>query len=213
MVLAPATPVQAGQHALVHLSESPVAMVAPMLVLGVAAVFSGYLVNPQWDKEIGIPGHWISEFLLTGVEHAAPALVGQIELHDFSRWLATVSTVVAVAGLGLGFLLYRRRREGQQEPQRDPLEAAGPIHTLLSQKYYVDALYEGAVVRRAFYRYMAATLDWLDRNIVDGTVDAIGWIFRNIGSVIGRLQTGQVQAYGTAIALGSLLILLGLLMS
>jgi NADH-quinone oxidoreductase subunit L len=209
----PATSGLAGQHALVHLAESPVAMVAPMLVLGVAAVFSGYLVNPQWVKEFGIPGHWISEFLLTGVEHAAPVLADRIELHDFSRWMATISTVVAVAGLGLGALLYWKRRDGGQVPRRDPLEAAGPVHTLLTQKYYIDALYEGAVVRRAFYRIIAGSLDWLDRNLVDGTVDAVGWIFRNIGSVIGRLQTGQVQAYGTAVALGSLLILLGLLLS
>ena len=212
-----ATPALGGQHAGVHLAESPLAMVAPMLVLGMAAVFSGYLANPQWVKEIGIPGHWISEFLLTGVEHAAPALVGQIELHDFSRWMATVSTAVAVAGLALGLLLYRRRREDervpQRGPQRDPLEAARPVHALLTQKYYVDALYEDAMVRRAFYRTIAAGLDWFDRNLVDGTVDAIGWIFRNIGSVIGRLQTGEVQAYGTVIALGSLLILLGLLLS
>ncbi|MCI0845533.1 MAG: NADH-quinone oxidoreductase subunit L [Chloroflexi bacterium] len=208
----PATSGLSGQHALVHLAESPVAMVAPMLVLGVAAVFSGYLVNPQWVKEFGIPGHWISEFLLTGVEHAAPVLADRIELHDFSRWIATISTVVAVAGLGLGALLYWRRQDGRQVPRRDPLEAAGPVHTLLSQKYYIDALYEGALVRRAFYRIIAGTLDWIDRNLVDGTVDAVGWIFRNIGSVIGRLQTGQVQAYGTAIALGSLLILLGLLL-
>ena len=68
------------------------------------------------------------------------------------------------------------------------------------------------MVRRAFYRTIAAGMEWLDRNLVDGTVDAVGWIFRNIGSVIGRLQTGQVQAYGTVIALGSLLILLGLLL-
>ena len=68
------------------------------------------------------------------------------------------------------------------------------------------------MVRRAFYRGIAATVDWFDRNLVDGTVDALGWIFRNIGSVIGLLQNGQVQAYGTVIALGSLLILLGLLL-
>ena len=209
----PATSALGGQHAGVHLAESPVVMVAPMVVLGLAALFSGYLTNPQWVKEMGIPGHWISEFLLTGVEHGAPALLGQIEIHDFSRWMATVSTGVAVAGLALGALLYRRRREDQREPRRDPLEAARPVHTLLSQKYYVDALYEEAMVRRAFYRYIAAGLEWLDRNLVDGSVDAIGWIFRNIGSVIGRLQTGQVQAYGTVIALGTLVILLGLLLS
>ena len=206
-----ATPGQAGQHAEVHLAESPAVMVLPMLVLGLAAAFSGYLANPQWVEELGIPKHWFTGFLLEGLGGALPA-VGALEAADFSRWMATVSTVAAVAGLGLGFYLYRRSREDQREPQRDPLEAARTVHSLLSRKYYVDALYEDAVVRRAFYRTIAAGMEWLDRNLVDGTVDAVGWIFRNIGSVIGRLQTGQVQAYGTVIALGSLLILLGLLL-
>ena len=205
---AQATPVQAVQHVAVHLAESPLTMVAPMLMLGLAAVFSGYLANPQWVDEIGIPKHWVTGFLLEGLGGALPAVL-HLEPADFSRWMATVSTVVALAGLALGILLYRRRRRDG----RDPLEVAGPIHTLLSQKYYIDALYEGVVVRLAFYRIIVASLDWLDRNLVDGTVDAVGWIFRNIGSVIGRLQTGQVQGYTTVIALGSLLILLGLLLS
>ena len=87
------------------------------------------------------------------------------------------------------------------------------MHTLLSQKYYVDALYEDALVRRAFYRNFAGAVDWLDRNVVDGLVDTVGWIFRNLGPVIGRLQTGQVQAYGAVIAFGTLLIILGFLLS
>jgi len=56
-------------------------------------------------------------------------------------------------------------------------------------------------------------VDWLDRNIVDGLVDTLGWIFRNLGPIIGRLQTGQVQSYGGVIVFGSLLIILGFLLS
>ena len=56
-------------------------------------------------------------------------------------------------------------------------------------------------------------MEWLDRNIVDGLVDTLGWIFRNLGSMIGRLQTGQVQSYGGVIVFGSLLIILGFLLS
>ena len=69
------------------------------------------------------------------------------------------------------------------------------------------------MVRNAFYRILAGTVDWLDRNIVDGVVDALGWIFRNLGPVIGRLQTGQVQSYGGVIVFGTLLIILGFLLS
>ena len=199
----------AAQHGRVHLGESPILMWFPMLILGAAAIVSGYIANPQWDSQWGIPGHWISGFLGTGLAGIVPSLGHVLEPHDFNRWMAAVSTVVAVAGLGLAALVYLRRRAGDQ---RDPLETARPVHTLLSQKYYVDALYEDALVRRGLYRYFAGTVDWMDRNVVDGAVDTLGWFFRNIGSAIGRLQTGQVQAYGAAIALGSLLIILGLLL-
>ena len=91
---------------------------------------------------------------------------------------------------------------------------AGPVHRLLSEKYYMDALYEGAVVRRFFYRGFAGTLDWLDRNLVDGVVDLFGWLFRNFGPlVLSRIQTGQVQTYGAVVVLGGLAILLGFLLT
>ncbi len=199
-----------GHEGGVHLAESPVVMLLPMLVLGAAAIASGYLANPQWEEEIGIPRHWISGFLLTGLENTVPVLAGHMEVHGFSRWLATVSTIGAVTGIALAASLYLRRREAGE---RDPLEAAGRVHTVLANKYYLDALYEDAVVRNAFYRILAGTVDWLDRNIVDGVVDALGWIFRNLGPVIGRLQTGQVQSYGGVIVFGTLLIILGFLLS
>ena len=193
-----------------HLGESSVVMLFPMLVLAIAAIASGYIANPQWDKEIGIPGHWISGFLLTGLQDSVPVLTGHLEIHDFSRWMAAVSTIAALAGLAVAGILYLRRRDGAE---RDPLEAAKLVHTLLSKKYYVDALYEDALVRRIFYRGFAGTVDWIDRNLVDGTVDSLGWIFRNIGSAIGRLQTGEVQAYGAAILFGTLVIILVFLLS
>ena len=211
---APAVPTEAADHSTrpggFHLGESPVVMLFPMVALGAAAIASGYIANPQWDREIGIPGHWISGFLLTGLENTVPVLTGNLEIHDFSRWMAAVSTIAVVTGLVVAGILYLRRREGGWQ---EPLEAAKPVHTLLSKMYYVDALYEDAVVRQAFYRRFVGTVDWLDRNLVDGTVDTLGWIFRNIGSAIGRFQTGQVQAYGSAILFGTLVIILVFLLS
>ena len=196
-----------------HLGESPKEMLAPMYVLGAASVVAGFLVNPQWIDFIGIPKHWITEFLLGGLEHSL--LPPGVELHapDFSPMMALASTGIALAGLGLGWLLYRGWTRQGAEP-REPLRIAGPVHRLLLEKYYMDALYEGAVVRRFFYRGFAGTLDWLDRNLVDGVVDLFGWIFRNFGPlVLTRIQTGQVQTYGAVVVLGGLAILLGFLLT
>ena len=192
----------------VHLAESPLVMLLPMLVLGVTAVLLGYLANPQWTEEIGIPRHWITGFLGDG-------LLAALDIHehahtlDFSRWMAIISTVAALSGIGIALLIYARRR-GQG---KDPLEKAGAVHTLISQKYYMDTLYEDVVVRKGFHRIFAGLLDWLDRNLVDGVADLIGWFFRNIGTAIGKFQTGQVQAYATGVAFGVLAIILALLLA
>ena len=205
---AQASPAGASHYGGVHLAEPPWVMLLPMLVLGVFAVLVGYLANPQWTKEIGIPRHWITGFLGDGLS-AALGVVGHAETLDFSRWMATVSTVAALSGIGLAWLLYLRR----SDQRTDPLERVKPVHTLLSQKYYMDSLYENLVVRKWFYRVFAGTTDWIDSNIVDRIVDTIGWLFRNIGTAIGKFQTGQVQAYVTGIAFGVLAIILALLLA
>ncbi|MBT97606.1 MAG: NADH-quinone oxidoreductase subunit L [Dehalococcoidia bacterium] len=203
----PAAEASHGAHGGVHLHESPFVMVLPMLVLGVIAVLIGYIANPQWVDEFGIPQHWITAFLSDGLAEAK-GLVGHHDTLEFSRGMALVSTLAALSGIGLAALVYLKRR-GQGS---DPLERIKPIHTLLTQKYYMDVLYEDVVVRKGFYKVFAGTMDWIEKNLVDGTVDLIGWFFRNIGTAIGKLQTGQVQTYATVIAFGVLAIILALLL-
>ena len=199
---------EGGHHGGVHLAESPWVMVAPMAVLGFGAVVVGYVINPQWVGFLGVPIHWVTGFVADGLL-AATGGEGHAELPDFSWPMAGISTGAAVGGALAGLAVYGLRRDQALEP----LRILGPLYTLLSQKYYVDALYENLIVRRSFYRIFAAFANWLDRRFVDGIVDFVGWLFRNIGSAVARLQTGQVQAYGTAIALGSLLIILGFLLA
>ena len=192
----------------VHLAESPIFMWFPMVLLGVAAVFSGYLLNPQWVEVFGIPKHWITEFLIEGLKSTPLGGVVHLEVPAFNRWMVEASTVIALAGIGLASVLYLRRSAAN----KDPLESIKPVHTLLSRKYFLDELYEDVIVRRSFHNGIARVVDWVDRVVVDGVVDAIGLISRNLGpNFISRFQTGEVQAYGIALTLGSLLILLGFL--
>ena len=197
-----------GHHGGVHLAESPWVMVAPMMVLGIGAVVIGYVINPQWISFLTVPVHWVTGFVADGL-HVATGGEGHAKLPDFSWPMAGISTAAAAGGALLGLAVYGLRRD----QSREPLRILGPVHTLLSQKYYVDHLYEELIVRRSFYRYFAGLTNWLDRRLVDGIVDLVGWFFRNIGTAVGRLQTGQAQAYATGVALGSLLIILGFLLA
>ena len=47
----------------------------------------------------------------------------------------------------------------------------------------------------------------IDRTIIDGFVDANGWIGRNAGGLLRQVQTGQLQAYGVVTSLGILVII------
>ena len=206
---------EGAHHGGVHLAESPWVMVAPMAVLGIGAVVIGYVINPQWISFLTVPVHWVTGFVADGL-HVATGGEGHVKLPDFSWPMAGISTAAAVGGALLGLAVYGLpfgRLRASAAELREPLRLLGPVHTLLSQRYYVDHLYEGLIVRRSFYRYFAGLTNWLDRRLVDGIVDLVGWFFRNIGTAVARLQTGQAQAYATGVALGSLLIILGFLIA
>ena len=173
-----------------HPHESPFSMVAPMAVLAVLAIVAGLLASPIID--LGpIPKHWLVHDFL----HSKAG--------DFNITIAAGSTVLALAGILLAYVMYVGRWISA--------ERVGswfrPLYVLFSRKYYFDELYEGVVTVRLFYRGAAQALDWADRSIVDGAVRMIDQFGRNAGRAIAQLQTGQVQGYGMAVSVGVLAIL------
>ena len=179
----------------VHLAESPLVMVLPMMALAVASILSGYLANPQREL-FAIPAHWFGEFVI-------PALAAKAEILPLNRNLAIITMVLAVAAMGLAAVIYLLR----WRPPKAVDQTLAPARHLLTERYYVDRLYEQGLVARIFYRYLGGFLEWFDQQIVDGLVDAAGWLSRNAGWAVGRLQTGQAQVYAMGISLGILVIL------
>ena len=180
-----------GWHA--HMAESPLVMVLPMGVLAVLAVVSGFVANPPFEL-LAIPKHWIGEFLVAPLGHA--------ESPQFIGWVAALSIVLALAGIGLAWATYAA---GKIAPDRLTYR---PLYQLTMRKYYMDDLYERLIVGQVFYRYGAGLLDWFDKVFVDGVSDNIGWFGRNIGRGIAHVQNGQVQAYGSIFTVGAVIILL-----
>ena len=81
----------------VSLHESPKVMVVPMAALAVLAVVIGFVANPLTDLGI-VPIHWFTHFMGEGpVTVVAP---------EFDILLAVVSSVVAVGGIYLAYMMY-----------------------------------------------------------------------------------------------------------
>jgi NADH-quinone oxidoreductase subunit L len=188
---------QSGGHG-VHLAESPWVMVLPMVVLAVPAVVSGFLANPVsdiWGLGL-VPTHWFSELM---------GSVDLVEVHPegFDFIMAFGSTLVALAGIGLAYLMYQTRSVSPDKVT----SAMKPLYIAALRKYYFDDLYEDWITRRGFYKILAGATDWVDRNIVDRVGVGVGFAGRNLGQVIGTLETGQVQAYGAGMSIGIIIIL------
>ena len=178
----------------VDVHESPGTMVWPLIILAVPAALAGILANSVFNLGI-IPAHWMSHFL--DYNEAV-----QVETAKFNLLIAALSTVVALLGIGLAYLMYISRAISPEGMGR----ALRPVHTLLYRKYFMDELYEDVIVKRGFYGGVAYVLDWVDTSVVDKIANFCGWLGANTGTALRQVQTGQLQAYGMGISVGVLII-------
>ena len=162
--------------------------ILPILILTIPSIIVGFVVNPVIDIGI-VPEHWFSHFL-----HA--------EYQKFNLVMAICSGLVALFGILLAYLIYSARIFAPDQSST----YLKPIHTVLVNKYYLDELYEKYITNRFTYGFLAASLDWIDKYLIDGMVQVVDYSGRNIGKGLSHLQSGQVQGYGAVISLGVLVI-------
>jgi NADH-quinone oxidoreductase subunit L len=77
---------------------------------------------------------------------------------------------------------------------------------VLYNKYYVDELYDRIVVQPVV---RASKFFWrvIDAGIIDGTVNAVGWLAKGVGWGVSNIQTGAVNTYAFILTVGVLIIL------
>ena len=206
-----------------HAHESAAVMTVPLAVLAFFAMALGLLGTPAWP--------WFTAFLESrplAFDFAGFGEPGLLPL------MAATSLLVLLA-LGVGWRLYvTKANDSDADP--DVLQTASPtVFRWLESRLYFDELY-GATFLRA-YALCAAFAAWLDRRLWGGLValvadgfQALGqwnksvdgqWIdggfdkgceeLTTAGGVLAWLQTGRAPGYLRTLALGLLLLLLGLM--
>jgi len=132
------------------------------------------------------------------------------------------SVLIAAAGI----LLARTFYETSPEISTRLATRYAGAHRLLSNKYYVDELYDATVISgtmgsaRGLWAVDRNVVDgavngtgWVtvisawfsgltDRTVVDGLVNLVGWISQESSYVFRRLQTGLVQNYALLMLFG-----------
>src|SRR5437867_473098 len=179
-------------HLYDHAHESPTVMTLPLILLAVGSATLGILIGFPPDQG------FIHSFLqpaveVEGVEHTAE--IGTILA------LAAVSVAAGLLGIAVGFLMYARHRPDPAAVTR----AAGPLYTLLVNKYFVDELYDNRILGlgRAFFGVLWA----FDVHVIDGIANGIGRLASIGGGGARRLQTGVVGNYALTVVVGLFVVL------
>jgi NADH-quinone oxidoreductase subunit L len=81
------------------------------------------------------------------------------------------------------------------------------IRTILLRKYYVDELYDAAIVQPIRVTADRGLWRGIDIGIIDGALDGLGVYLVRLGEVVRRLQTGSVRAYAASLLVGVVLVL------
>lgn len=163
-----------------HPHESPASMTLPIIVLALLSAGGGF---------INIPGFLSSAYPLAEHENTTAMII---------------SASFGIIGILVAFYLYVL----QPRVAESLKNAAGPIYTLVANKYYVDEFYSHAIVRPL--ESISRVLLWrgVDEGIIDtGLVNGLGKIVRGWGALFRRLQSGSIRNYATLVLAGSLIVI------
>jgi NADH-quinone oxidoreductase subunit L len=173
--------------------ESPPVMTVPMVLLAVGAVLGGLL---GLSATTGLVHGFLSP--VVGEAGHEPVATG---LPEFA--LVLVATAVALAGLGLGWLVYGSGLIDWAAVR----VRLGVLQRALARGWYVDDVYGSVVVlpgkvTLAFLAYV------FDQRVIDGAVNGLGSAFGRFAGTGRRVQTGLVRSYALVFLLGAVALLL-----
>ncbi|MBI5947020.1 MAG: NADH-quinone oxidoreductase subunit L [Chloroflexi bacterium] len=174
-----------------HPHESPWVMTAPLLILAVPAIAAGWL-----NISGGPIDSWFADLLNGALPH--------VHEHGsaFEWGIALSSSAVALAGIGLAWVIYYKRWVTSKSIR----DVALPVSVVFENKYFLDRLYEDFFVRTVLQRGWNRLLELNDKYVVDGAVNGAGTSARWVSGQLRAIQNGQMQTYGIGIAAGVVIV-------
>jgi NADH-quinone oxidoreductase subunit L len=180
-----------------HLHESPRSMTLPLIVLGVLSVAGGFVGLPAW-----LGANRFSHFLEPSLALAIIREPSESS-HSTELLFAILSIGVAITGIFLAYRLYIVR-------PNSPAKLAARfqwIHRVLFRKYYVDELYDAAIITPVHKGSTDILWKKADAGFIDGIVNGTGQTVRNLASVFKHVQNGLLRSYAAWILLGMVAII------
>jgi len=178
----------------VHVHESPAVMTIPLILLAILSIIGGWVGVP-----LAFGGHNEFEHFLDPVFNPTTHIVEHVATRNAEPILAAASVLTALLGLYFAWLFYYKK-PGTAATLAERIK---PVYNLLDHKYWVDEIYGRFVVAPLFIvsRYVLGGL--IDTGIVQGSAAVATGTTRGAGSIVRRMQSGNIRSYAGWLAFGA----------
>jgi NADH-quinone oxidoreductase subunit L len=191
-------------HGGVH--ESPWIMLAPLVVLAALSIVGGWVGVPKalggsakfenyLKPAIHSPADVAAEEQGSAATEEAAEEPGE---RSTELTFTVISVGVALAGLGLAWLLYIRRPE---LPRRITSRIHG-LYLMVLHKYYIDEGYQLVLIKPLMALSTHVFWRGVDQGLIDGAVNGAGTASKEIGNELRRMQSGNIRSYAAWVAAG-----------
>ncbi|MDZ4799267.1 MAG: NADH-quinone oxidoreductase subunit L [Bryobacteraceae bacterium] len=167
--------------------ESPLVMTGPLMILAVLSLGGGFLNIGSYLEPVFATAHHAAE----GAAHHGDPMLGYI------------ATAAGLIGIALAYVFYVL---SPSLPDTFSNLFSMP-YRWLSNKYYVDEAYDSTIIQPIIGG--SRTLLWkgIDVGLIDGIVNGVAALARNVGGGLKLLQSGYVRSYAAWIVIGSVVII------
>ena len=170
-------------YAAENAKDPPWVMIVPLIILSILSIIYGVFQSDFYNFFNGV--YNMSTF--------------KFDIPWYIEWLPFIFVLL---GLLIAYLYYATYKLSAENFARK----SGIIYKIVKNKYYLDFLFTNIIAER-FMLILAKIFNLIDKYVIDGIVNGIGWIFKNLSDYFKKIQVGIVQYYA-AIMLGGLIAIL-----
>jgi NADH-quinone oxidoreductase subunit L len=173
------------EHAHGEPHESPWIMTVPLVVLALLSIVGG-VINLPFNDDVHFLEHFLEPVLGANEAEIAVSTGAKVAL-------AAVAIGAGLVGIALASVVYLRKRVRAIEPE------------VLAHAWYYDeevTAFMGGPGRKSF-----DAIAWFDAHVIDGAVNGVAAVVRDVGGRLRSVQTGFVRSYALGVTIGVVVVL------
>jgi NADH-quinone oxidoreductase subunit L len=186
--------------------ESPMVMIAPLVVLAILSVCGGWVgIHNKFDGFLSPVTKLQAQNTPAAEEALMPHEQAPAEEGGAGTEMILMITSVTVAALGFLCALYLYKVHPEKPAQM--AKAAGGLYNAVLNKYYVDEFYGATIVRPILLFSTSVLWRGIDVALIDGALNGSAAGAQETSRGVRRMQSGNIRSYAGWVAVGAAVVI------